>query len=88
MEFFTVLIPIFFIFGIGFVGQKMIGFDTKPLSIMAIYLMLPFLAFQTFYKTDLTIDYAMMTFYTVGLALCLIIIIYIMWDDPSICIYE
>lgn len=77
MEFFTVLIPIFFIFGIGFVGQKMIGFDTKPLSVMAIYLMLPFLAFQTFYKTDLTIDYAMMTFYTVGLALCLIIIIYI-----------
>jgi predicted permease len=75
MEFFTVLIPIFFIFGIGFVGQKMIGFDTKPLSVMAIYLMLPFLAFQTFYKTDLTIDYAMMTFYTVGLALSLIIII-------------
>jgi malate permease and related proteins len=77
MEFFTVLIPIFFIFGIGFVGQKMIGFDTKPISVMAIYLMLPFLAFQTFYSTDFTIDYLMMTFYTVGLAFCLILIIYI-----------
>ncbi|MGM7723248.1 AEC family transporter [Metabacillus sp. Hm71] len=77
MEFFTILIPIFFIFGIGFVGEKMIGFDTKPLSVMAIYLMLPFLAFQTFYSTDLTIDYAMMTLYTVGLAFSIIIVIYV-----------
>jgi predicted permease len=76
MEFFTVLIPIFLIFGIGFVGQKMIGFDTKSLSVMAIYLMTPFLAFKTFYSTDLTFDYAMMMIYTVGLAFCLIVIIY------------
>ena len=76
VEFITVLIPIFFIFGIGFVGQKLIGFDTKPLSVMAIYLMLPFLAFQTFYAAELTMDYVIMTLYTVGLAFCIIVFIY------------
>lgn len=76
MEFVTVLIPIFFIFGIGFVGQKTIGFDTKPLSVMAIYLMVPFLAFETFYSTNFSIDYVMMAIYTIGLAFCLILIIY------------
>ena len=76
MEFVTVLIPIFFIFGIGFVGEKLLKFDTKPLSVMAIYLMVPFLAFKTFYSTDFSIDYIMMAIYTIGLAFCLILVIY------------
>ena len=76
MEFVTVLIPIFFIFGIGFAGEKVLKFDTKPLSMMAIYLMVPFLAFETFYSTDFSIDYLMMAIYTFGLAFCLIIVIY------------
>jgi malate permease and related proteins len=77
MEFFTVLIPIFFIFGIGFVGQKIIGFDIKPLSQMAIYLMTPFLAFRIFYEIEFNLDYILMTFYTVALVYSLIGIIYI-----------
>ncbi|MCV9884341.1 AEC family transporter [Metabacillus halosaccharovorans] len=76
MEFVVVLIPIFFIFGIGFVGEKLLKFDTKPLSMMAIYLMLPFLAFETFYSTDFSFDYLMMAIYTIGLAFCLILVIY------------
>ncbi|MBD1381501.1 AEC family transporter [Metabacillus arenae] len=76
MEFIAVLFPIFFIFGIGFVGQKVMGFDIKPLSMMAIYLMTPFLAFQTFYESSFNLDYAMMLFYTVALAFSLIGVIY------------
>ncbi|PMC34817.1 hypothetical protein CJ195_21445 [Bacillus sp. UMB0899] len=76
MEFVTILIPIFFIFGIGFIGEKILKFDTKPLSNMAIYLMVPFLAFEIFYTTDFSIDYLMMAIYTIGLVFCLILVIY------------
>lgn len=83
----------FFIFGIGFVGQKVIGFNTKPLSSMAIYLMTPFLAFRIFYEIEFNFDYVIMTLYTAALAYSLIGIIYIisrirrysnkknMWND-------
>ena len=44
MEFVLVLLPVFSIFAIGFIGQKVIGFDPRSLSKMAIYLLSPFLA--------------------------------------------
>jgi len=77
MGFFTVLIPVFLIFAIGFIGQKMIGFDTKALSTMALYLLMPFLTFQVFYEADLNIDYVIMLFYTVVLAFSLIGVVYV-----------
>ncbi|TFE00619.1 AEC family transporter [Jeotgalibacillus salarius] len=77
MGFFTVLIPVFLIFGIGYIGQKIIGFDTKALSTMALYLLTPFLTFQVFYEADLNIDYVMMLFYTVVLAFSLISVVYV-----------
>ncbi|MEH7510395.1 AEC family transporter, partial [Priestia megaterium] len=43
MEFLTILLPIFGIFALGFIGQKKIGFDTKTISTMALYLMSPVL---------------------------------------------
>ncbi|MEH6930472.1 AEC family transporter, partial [Priestia megaterium] len=57
MEFLTVLLPIFGIFALGDIGQKKIGFDTKTISTMALYLMSPVLVFRTFYTTKFDLDY-------------------------------
>ncbi len=57
MEMFLIILPVFIIFFIGFVGQRFIGFDIKSISSAALYLMSPFLAFRTFYTNELTIDY-------------------------------
>jgi predicted permease len=62
MEFLSILLPIFGMLTIGFIGQK-IGFDTKTISTMALYLMSPVLVFRTFY--------------TFALCFALIIIVYI-----------
>ncbi|RYI29317.1 AEC family transporter [Bacillus infantis] len=76
MSFITILIPIFLIFGLGYAGQKIFRLETKSLSIVAIYLMTPFLAFRTFYETEFNLDYAVMAIYTIGLALAIIAIVY------------
>lgn len=57
MELVLIILPVFIIFFIGFLGQRLIGFDIKSISSAALYLMSPFLAFQTFYTNELTIDY-------------------------------
>ncbi|MBU3568726.1 AEC family transporter [Priestia aryabhattai] len=77
MEFLTVLLPIFGIFALGYTGQKKIGFDTKTISTMALYLMSPVLVFRTFYTTKFDLDYLYLTFYTFALCFILIIIVYI-----------
>ncbi|MFC7393628.1 AEC family transporter [Scopulibacillus cellulosilyticus] len=76
MEFIGLLIPIFMIFGIGFVGQKLFGFETKNLSTMALYLMSPFLVFRTFYKTHFTINHVYILLYAVVLCVVLILIVF------------
>ncbi|MGE1110122.1 AEC family transporter [Priestia megaterium] len=76
MEFLTILLPIFGIFALGFIGQKKIGFDTKTISTMALYLMSPVLVFKTFYTTKFTIDYLYLTLYTFALCFALIVIVY------------
>lgn len=48
MEFLLILLPVFGIFAIGFVGQKTLKFDIPNLSKLTLYLMSPFLAFNTF----------------------------------------
>jgi malate permease and related proteins len=77
MEFLTILLPIFGIFALGFIGQKKIGFDTKTISTMALYLMSPVLVFKTFYTTKFTIDYLYLTLYTFALCFALITVVYI-----------
>lgn len=57
MNFILIVLPAFIIFAVGFIGQKKIGFDPKSASVIAIYLMSPFLAFRTFYMNEITIDY-------------------------------
>ncbi|WJN46628.1 MULTISPECIES: AEC family transporter [Priestia] len=77
MEFLTILLPIFGIFTLGFIGQKKIGFDTKTISTMALYLMSPILVFRTFYTTKFQVDYLYLAFYTFALCFTLIIVVYI-----------
>ncbi|MCA1055197.1 AEC family transporter [Rossellomorea aquimaris] len=73
MSFITILFPIFFVFGTGFVAQKYLSLDTKNLSKMAIYVMVPFLVFRTFYEQTINGAYGYFTVYMVGL--CVIIIL-------------
>lgn len=75
MEFFLILFPIFSIFIVGFIAQKILQFDIQNLSKMSLYVLSPFLAFRTFYTHELSIDYIYFTFYIFGLCLSLVAII-------------
>ncbi|MGE7217205.1 AEC family transporter [Priestia koreensis] len=77
MEFLKVLLPVFAIFVLGYVGQKKIGFDPKTISTMALYLLTPVLVFQTFYNAVFDRTYLYMTLYTFGLCFALILIVYV-----------
>ncbi|WP_110113855.1 AEC family transporter [Bacillus sp. CGMCC 1.16541] len=77
MEFLSVLIPIFGIFVLGYIGQRKIGFDTKTISTMALYLMSPVLVFQTFYTTTFNSTYVYMSLYLLVLCFLLIGLVYI-----------
>ncbi|EAD9982873.1 AEC family transporter [Listeria monocytogenes] len=75
MEFLLILLPVFGIFAIGFVGQKTLKFDIPNLSKLTLYLMSPFLAFNPFYTNPLTIDYAYLAIYIFALCLSLILLV-------------
>jgi len=77
VDFFLILIPIFSIFALGFIGQKKIGFETKTISTMALYLMSPVLVFRTFYTTTFTITFVYMALYTFALCFALIVVVYL-----------
>ncbi|AKO93174.1 AEC family transporter [Priestia filamentosa] len=77
MTFFTVVLPVFSIFLIGFIGEKKIGFDTRTISTMTLYLMSPLLVFRTFYTIEFNLDYLYLTVYTFALCFVLILIVYI-----------
>lgn len=48
-----VMLPVLLIFLMGVVFQKIFAVEIKPLSTLAIYLLLPFLVFKTFYEAQL-----------------------------------
>jgi predicted permease len=77
MGFLGVLLPIFGIFVLGFIGQKKFNLDTKSISTMALYLMSPFLVFRTFYSAEFTINYFYLFLFTIVLCLSLILVVYI-----------
>ncbi|MDN3954909.1 AEC family transporter [Sporolactobacillus laevolacticus] len=57
------MLPVFFIFMCGFILQKIFRLDIKPISTLAVYLLLPFLVFDIFYSTpmDLSFFYIVIT---------------------------
>lgn len=76
MDLFLIILPVLLIFSIGFIGQKLIGFDIKSISTVALYLMSPFLAFRTFFTNPLTMDY----FYIIIFCLILTFVLFtIVW---------
>ncbi|WP_386059984.1 AEC family transporter [Thalassobacillus hwangdonensis] len=72
MEVILIVIPAFIIFGLGYIGQKTIGFDHRSLASASLYLMYPFLAFQTFYENDVTLEYLYIVVFCVALMVILI----------------
>ena len=74
MDLMLIVLPAFLIFGAGFIGQKLLKLDIKSISTMSLYLMLPFLTFDTFYSNKLDIEYFYMFLFTFLLALILIIL--------------
>lgn len=75
MQFFIILFPIFCIFIVGYIAQKMLKFDVANLSKMSLYVLSPFLAFKTFYTHQLTVDYIYYFIYIFSLCLILVAII-------------
>lgn len=63
---------------IGYIGQKAIGFDIHTLSSMSLYLMSPFLAFETFYQNKVSMDYVYLSIFVVGLCLSLVLCVFIL----------
>lgn len=72
-----IVLPAFLIFLTGYIGQKWIGFEIKSISMAALYLMSPFLAFRTFYANELTMEYVYITAFCLILSLALIIVVLI-----------
>lgn len=75
MDLLLIIFPVFFIFTIGYIGQKVIGFDIKSISTTALYLMSPFLAFRTFYGNPLTWNYFYIILFSLLLSLTLFIVV-------------
>ena len=72
-----IVLPAFMIFFAGFVGQKVIGFDIRSISSVALYIMSPFLAFRTFYVNELTVEYFYILLFCLILMFTLMIIVWI-----------
>ena len=77
MALLLIILPVFIIFSIGYIGQKLIGFDIKSISTAALYLMSPFLAFRTFFTNELTMDYFYIIFFCLLLTVILLAIVWI-----------
>lgn len=77
MNLLLIILPVFIIFSIGYIGQKCIGFDIKSISTAALYLMSPFLAFRTFYTNELTMDYFYIVLFSLLLTIILLLVVWI-----------
>ncbi|MFJ8260535.1 AEC family transporter [Rummeliibacillus sp. NPDC094406] len=77
MDLFLIILPVLIVFLIGYIGQKIIGFDIKTISTVSLYLMSPFLAFRTFYTTALTMDYLYICIFAILLVIVLFILTWI-----------
>lgn len=72
--FVEVILPVFLIFISGFILQKIFKLDLKPISTLAIYLLLPFLVFDTFYTAPLNLSFFYIIITSVLIMVILIVI--------------
>lgn len=78
MKLILIVLPALLIFGTGFVGQKVLKLNVKPISTMALYLMMPFLTFNTFYTNQLNSGYYYLFLFNILLILVLAVITFIL----------
>ncbi|MBD8847316.1 AEC family transporter [Priestia megaterium] len=71
MQFVLMVLPVFLILGAGFVGQKLLRLNIKSISTMALYIMMPFLTFDTFYANKLNRDYVYIILFNILLIIIL-----------------
>ncbi|MDM5333928.1 AEC family transporter [Ureibacillus composti] len=74
MDLLLVVLPAFIIFSIGYIGQKKLKLNIKSISTMSLYLMLPFLTFETFYTNKLNIEHFYMFLLSITLTIVLVCI--------------
>ena len=77
MDLILIVLPAFLIFATGFIGQKVFKLHIKSISTMSLYLMMPFLTFDTFYSNKLDMNYFYMFIFSVLLVLILVITTFI-----------
>ncbi|MCA0986595.1 AEC family transporter [Guptibacillus algicola] len=78
MAIITILLPIFFVFGVGYIAQRFLKLETKVLSNLALYVLVPFLVFRTFYEQEIDSSYGYLSIYMLGLCFALIVIVSIL----------
>ncbi|WP_246943432.1 AEC family transporter [Bacillus pinisoli] len=76
MEFILVILPVLLVFLVGYIGQRTLHIDPKNISKMALYLLMPFLVFRTFYENELNSTYLYLTIFALGLCFGLISLVY------------
>jgi malate permease and related proteins len=74
LQFILIILPVFLILGTGLLGQKLLRLDIKSISTMALYLMMPFLTFNTFYTNKFNRDYLYIFLFNILLILVMVII--------------
>lgn len=83
MSIFVILLPIFFVFFVGYASQRFLKLDTGMISKFALYVLMPFLVFQTFYQNDISLSHLKLIMYLImlcGLLLFIIIIISFLFE--------
>ncbi|WP_347862046.1 AEC family transporter [Salimicrobium sp. PL1-032A] len=75
MSIVSILLPIFFVFGVGFIFQKKFQVHTSTFSKLALYILVPFLIFRTFYQESINLSYLYIIVYMLGLCIAVIVII-------------
>lgn len=78
LDLIMIILPVFLIFATGYVADKLLKFDIKSISSMSLYILLPLLTFNTFYRNELTIDYLYIFIFTFVLT-GILLIITIIW---------
>ncbi|NGP45714.1 AEC family transporter [Bacillaceae bacterium SIJ1] len=74
------VVPIFFIFFIGFLVQRKCSWDITPFSRLALTVFLPFLVFRSFYTYGLPLSSFYYAIYLIGvIGACLLLVVFVSW---------
>lgn len=74
MSVMTIMIPIFFIFLVGYISQLILKMNTAVISKFALYILMPFLVFRTFYQNSLNLSHLSLVLYLLGLCITIMMI--------------